>query len=456
MSYVIKLQGGIIQMRGNNAVKFLCVLVITGILTWIAAFGSILGFDVRGVYDIRPGIDISGGVDARLYAVTDDGSLPSKQDLETAKLIIEKRLDSKKIYDKNITYDEQKGYLLVQIPHKTGEKFDPQASIEEIGQTAKLTFQEVDESKRDASGNYLPTDKIVIQGSDVQNASAELSNQGEGYYVSLKLKPSGATKFAEATGRLVGKPIAIFMDDKFISAPTVQVQITGGEASISLGGTAGSDAQKTEAKDLAGYIKSGSLPFKLVAKQVNNISPTLGSNALSVSIIAFIVAFILICLFMTVYYRLPGFIASIALFLHTILELLALSWLQITVTLPGIAGLILTIGMAVDANVIIFERIKDELRSGKTLHAAIDVGFKRAFSAILDGNVTTLIAAAVLLKFGTGPIQSFAYTLGIGVILSFITAVTATRIMMKAVSDLDIAKHKWLYGISMRGGKANG
>jgi preprotein translocase subunit SecD len=159
---------------------------------------------------------------------------------------------------------------------------------------------------------------------------------------------------------------------------------------------------------------------------------------------------------MIFYYRLPGLIASIALVLHTVLELLALSWTHIIVTLPGIAGLILTVGMAVDANVIIFERIKDEIKNGKTLHAAIDVGFKRAFSAVLDSNITTLISAVVLWKFGTGPIQSFAYTLGIGVVLSFITAVTASRIMLKSIQDIEVAKHHWLYGVSMRGGKANG
>lgn len=441
-------------MRGSNAVKFFSILVIIGILTWITAFGSFLGFDIPGAKDIRPGIDIQGGVDAKLYAVTEDGSMPSKEDLEAAKIIIGKRLDAKKVYDKIITTDPQKGYILVQIPHKKGEAFDPQKSIEEIGRTALLTFQEVDETKKSAEGAYLPTGKIVLQGTDIEDASAELSQEG-GYEVGLKLTSEGSKKFSEATGRLIGKPIAIFMDDELISAPNVQSQITTTTARITLGGTS-KEAQKDEATELAGLIKSGSLPFKLVAKQVNNISPTLGANALKVSIDAFAVAFILICLFMIFYYRLPGLIASIALLLHTVMELLALSWIHITVTLPGIAGLILTIGMAVDANVIIFERIKDEMKNGKTLHAAIDVGFKRAFSAILDGNVTTLIAAAVLLKFGTGPIQSFAYTLAIGVILSFLTAVTATRIMMKAISDLDIAKHPWLYGVSMRGGKTNG
>lgn len=442
-------------MRGNNAVKFFSILVITGILTWITAFGSILGFDIPGANDIRPGIDIQGGVDAKLYAITKDGKLPPKNDLDSARFTIEKRLDSKKIFDRIITVDYDKGYVLVQIPHKKGEVFDPQKSIAEIGKTALLTFRNVDNATKDASGNYtISGSSIVLEGTDVVDATAELAQEG-GYEVGLKLSAAGTTKFAEATGKMVGKPIAIFMDDTFISAPTVSTQISDGNARITLGGTS-SEEQKAEAIELAGLIKSGSLPFKLEAKQVNNISPTLGSNALKVSIDAFVVAFILICLFMIFYYRLPGLIASIALLLHTVLELLALSWIGITVTLPGIAGLILTIGMAVDANVIIFERIKDEMRNGKTLHAAIDVGFKRAFSAILDGNVTTLIAAAVLLKFGTGPIQSFAYTLAIGVILSFITAVTASRIMLKAVSDLDIAKHPWLYGISMRGGKTNG
>lgn len=441
-------------MRGSNAVKFFSILLIIGILTWIAAYGSILGFEIPGVRDIRTGIDIQGGVDARLYAITKDNSKPKEADLDAAKVTIRKRLDSQNIFDSVITVDKAKGYIIVQIPHKKGEAFDPQKSIEEIGKTALLTFREVDESKKDKDGNYLPVGKVILEGRDVKDASAEVAPEG-GYQVSLTLTSEGGKKFSEATGRLVGKPIAIFMDNDFIDAPNVQSQITGTSARISLPGGA-TNEMKDQAKNLAGLIKSGSLPFSLEAKQVNNISPTLGSNALKVSIYAFVVALILICLFMIFYYRLPGLIASIALILHTVLELLALSWTHLIVTLPGIAGLILTIGMAVDANVIIFERIKDELKNGKTLHAAIDVGFKRAFSAVLDSNLTTLISAIVLWKFGTGPIQSFAYTLGIGVVLSFITAVTASRIMLKAIQDIEVAKHTWLYGVSMRGGKANG
>ncbi|OPX43147.1 protein translocase subunit SecD [Ruminiclostridium hungatei] len=452
-------------MRGSNAVKFFSILIITGILTWIAAFGSLAGFDIKGAKDMRPGIDIQGGVDAKLYAITDTGKLPSEKDLDAARFTIERRLDEKNIFDRVVTVDYQKGYVLVQIPHKKGEAFDPQKSIEEIGQTALMTFQEVDKTKLNEDGTYVPADptkedekkRIILQGNDIVDATAEPSQEGGGFQISLQLSDAGKKKFAEATARLVNQPIAIYMDNKQISAPVVNEPIPNGVARISLNGTP-LDQQQAEAKRLAGLIKSGALPFKLEAKQVNNISPTLGSNALAVSLDAFVVAFILICLFMIGYYRLPGLIACIALFLHTVLELLALSWMNITITLPGIAGLILTIGMAVDANVIIFERIKEEIRNGKTLRAAIDIGFKRAFAAVLDGNVTTLISALVLLKFGTGPIQSFAYTLGIGVILSFLTAVTATRVMLNAVHDLDIAKHPVLYGVSARlkGGKTNG
>ncbi|MCX7920681.1 MAG: protein translocase subunit SecD [Clostridia bacterium] len=434
-------------MRMNNWVKFFSVIAVIGILTYITAYGAnLFGYKIPGAKDIRPGIDIQGGVDAKLYAITKDGSLPKEEDLESAKVVIGKRLDAKRIYDRYITTDPAKGYILVQIPHKKGEKnFDPQKSIDEIGKTALLTFQEVDETKM-VDGNYLPTGKIVLEGRDVESAEPELNQEGGGYQVALKLSSEGSKKFAEATGRLIGKPIAIFMDDQFISAPVVQAKIDTGSARITLGGGKSPEAQQAEAKDLASTIKSGALPFKLEAKQVNNISPTLGESALNVSIYAGYVAFGLVCLFMLIWYRLPGILAAIALVGHTVLQLLAISWLEITVTLPGIAGIILTIGMGVDANVIIFERIKEELRNGKTLRAAIDVGFKRAFTAIFDANITTLISAGVLLYFGTGPIKSFAYTLGIGVVLSFLTAVTVSRIMLKSVSNVNIAKNHWLYG----------
>lgn len=434
-------------MSGNNGVKFFLVIVVIAALTYIAAAGNFFGIRIKGASDIRPGIDINGGIDATLVAIKKDNSKPTQQELDTAKIIINKRLDKLGILDREVAPDVNSGRIILRIPWKPGEKnYNPDAALAEIGKTALLTFQEVDETKLDKNNDPLPTNKIVLEGTDVVNAIPEPDQQSGGTHVSLTLSSAGSTKFAEATSRLVGKKIAIFMDDMFISAPVVDSAITGGRAMITLNGT-DLKGQAAEAKTLADTIRSGSLPFKLEAKQVNGISPLLGKGALDVSIHAAIVAFIIVCLFMIGYYRLPGILACIALLGHTVLQLLFISWMSITVTLPGLAGIILTVGMGVDANIIIFERIKEELRNGKTLRAAIDVGFKRAFTAILDANMTTLIAAVVLFIFGTGPMVSFAYTLGIGVLLSFLTAVTVSRIMIKSVAEVDIAKHHWLYGV---------
>ncbi len=431
-------------MKGNNGLKFFLVIISIVILTWICLSGKIGDTQLPGnVYDIRTGIDIKGGVDARLYAVTKDKKIPSKEELEIARVVIEKRLDYKQIYDRAVTVDTTNGYLMVQIPWKADEKeFNPQAAIEEIGKTALLTFQEVDKNKLDKNGDYLPTGKVIIEGKDVKDAKVQTDTSTGEVVVALTLKPSGTTKFSEATQRLMNQPIAIFMDKQLITAPTVEAHITNGVASI----TGQNDAK--EAGALASTIKSGSLPFALEAKQVSSISPTLGESALNVSVMAAILSLILVWIFMFLMYRLPGLLANIALWAHTILQLLFISLLHITLTLPGIAGIILTIGMGVDANIIIFARIKEELKNGKTLKAAVDVGFRKAFTAVLDANMTTLISALVLYGFGTGPIKSFALTLGLGVALSFLTAVVVSRIMLKSVVNVNIAKHKWLYGVS--------
>lgn len=434
-------------MKGNNGTKFFLVIAVIAALTYITFAGNFFGIKIPGAYDITPGIDINGGIDALLYAVKDNGGKPTQKELDTAKIIIMKRLDKAGILDREVAPDVNNGRIVVRIPWASGEKdFNPDKTLAKIGETALLTFQEADETLLDEQGNYKPTGKIVLQGTDVVDATPQKNMDGGGMQVSLTLSAAGKVKFAEATKRLIGKPIVIFMDDQYISAPVVQTAITNGDARITLGSSSDDTAVK-EAKELADTIRAGSLPFKLETKQVNAISPMLGKGALQVTIQAFIVAFILVCLFMIGYYRLPGVLACVALLGHTVIQLLFISWLGITVTLPGLAGIILTVGMGVDANIIIFERIKEELRSGKTLRAAIDVGFKRAFSAILDANMTTLISAVVLYIFGTGPMVSFAYTLGIGVLLSFLTAVTVSRIMIKSIADLDIAKHHWLYGV---------
>jgi preprotein translocase subunit SecD len=265
------------------------------------------------------------------------------------------------------------------------------------------------------------------------------------YDVQLTLSANGSKKFSAATGRLVGKPIAIFMDNKMISAPVVESQINTTTAVIEMNNTTKSAAK--EASKLADQIRGGALPIKLKAIQVNQISPILGMNALQKSIWAGIIAISLVFVFMLVYYRLPGLVADMGLFSFAVLNLLALAWIPFTnLTLPGIAGVILSIGMAVDANVIIFERVKEELKSEKTLKTSIDLGFKRAMTAIIDANLTTVIAAVVLWIFGEGPIKGFAYTLGLGVMISFLTAITICRILITTFSNLNIAKNKWLYG----------
>ncbi len=425
-------------MRQNNGVKFIVLIAIIAILTYIAAFGATIGnYHISGAKDIRTGIDIRGGVSAILYADTEN---PSDDDLETAKQIIEKRLDNQGIYDRVVTIETVNKRILLEIPWAKDEKdFNPQKAINEIGKTALLTFQEVDESKKDELGRYSPTGKIILEGTDVVDTGV-VTNQDGSIDVSLELSKDGAEKFAEGTGRLIGKPIAIFMDNQLISAPNVQSKITGGHAVIT--------GQRTaeEAGALAAIIKSGALPFKLVANGVTSVSPNLGKGALDVTVNAGFIAFIIVCLFMIIYYRLPGVLANIALLGLVVIQLLFISWFGISMTLPGIAGIILSFGMGVDANIIIFERIREELRSGKTLRASIDVGFKRAFTAVFDANVTTLISAAILYMLGSGPIRGFAITLGLGVLLSFFTAITASRILLKSVADVDIAKHKWLYG----------
>lgn len=434
-------------MKGNNGLKIFLIIALIAALSYIAFAGNFFGIAIPGAYEIVPGIDINGGIDAMLYAVKEGGGKPTQKELDTAKIIIGKRLDKVGVTDRGLTTDITGGRIILQIPWAAGEKdFNPDKTLAQIGKTALLTFQEVDEKNLDELGFPKPTDKIVLQGTDVVDAIPQPNQDGGGMQVSLTLSPAGKTKFAEATGRLIGQRIAIFMDDQFISAPVVQSHITNGDARITLGGSSGDDAL-LEAKELADTIRAGSLPFRLEAKSVNAISPMLGKGALEVTIRAFILAFILVCLFMLIFYRLPGLIACIALTALTVLQLLFISWLGITVTLPGLAGIILSVGMGVDANVIIFERIKEELRNGKTLRAATDLGFKRAFVAIMDSNVTTLIAAVVLFIFGTGPMISFAYTLTIGVLLSFFTAITLTQTMFKVVIGLDVSKNRWLYGV---------
>lgn len=406
---------------------FLTVL-LTAVLLCIAVFGVKIGnFEIRGADQMRYGIDIRGGVEAT-YEPKDLGRAPSENELEAARIIIETRMDAKNITDRDVTIDKGNGKIIVRFPWKSDEAdFDPQKAVSELGETARLTFRD-------------PDGKVILEGTDVTKSKAQLSPQDGEPVVTLELSQEGGEKFAEATGRLIGQEISIYMDDTLIRSPIVGTKITGGKAEIT-------NLSSTEdAAALASKINSGSLPFSLEVKNCNIISPTLGSHALAVMVMAGKVAFVLVCLFILFYYRLPWLVACIALVLQVTGQLLALSVPQFTLTLPGIAGLILSVGMGVDANIIIAERIKEEINTGKTLLRAIDTGFERAFSAVFDGNITVVIIAVILIIFGSGSMLSFGYTLICGVIMNFIAGVTASRVMIRSLGNFKLFRKPEYYG----------
>ena len=418
-------------MLRRKSTFFIVALIIAGI-TYVALFGLKFSvgsktIEIKGSGQMRFGIDIRGGVDA-VYEPKDLDRKPTDAELEQARTIIETRLDAQNILDREVTVDKQNARIIVRFPWKSDEtEFNPQEAIAELGETARLTF-------RDPEGN------IVVEGKNVKEAHAVYNSQLGENVVQLVFDDEGAQLFSEATGRLVNQQISIYMDDNLISAPKVNEQITGGQAVIQ----GGMDAK--EAADLARKINAGALPFSLTTTNHSTISPTLGSGALNVMVKAGIVAFIAVCLFMLFYYRLPGFVACIALLLQTAGQLLALSVPQITVTLPGIAGVILSIGMGVDANIITSERIKEEIRSGKTLSAAIRYGYDRAFSSVFDGNITVMIVSVILWFFGSGAMLSFAYSLFTGVVLNFLAGVTASKLMLSSLSQYKFLRNPVLYG----------
>lgn len=444
-------------MKASSGIKSILVIAIIAIVTAVVIAGfSVPGisFTMKRAYDqIRYGIDIRGGVSAVLSAPEE--IVPTDDQLDTVKGIIDKRLEAKQVYDKNVIVDKVNKRVLVEIPYKKdATSLNPYETMADIGAMAMLSFREVDEDKIDPeTGAFEMTDRIVVQGDEIVEARAETNPQTQLPYVRLVFSDEGAQKFEEATGRLVGKRIAIYLDDYMISAPVVNQKITGKDnAVIELGVYDHNQAMK-EAKELAAVISAGALPFNLETKDINAISPIIGESALTISIYAGIVAMILIWLFMIMFYRLPGLISCISLLGQIMGIILVIALTGMSLTLPGIAGIILTIGMSVDANVIIFERIKEEIRNGKTVQSSVDSGFKAALTAVLDGNITTLITAAVLYFIGTGAVQSFAFTLGAGIVLNFITAIYATRIMLNTVSQIQGLRKPWLFGA--KGGTAN-
>lgn len=344
--------------------------------------------------------------------------------MKSAISMIQQRLDRKGWTEANV-YQEGKKRIRVEIPGVE----NVETAVNEIGQTAKLSFTNLQ-------------GEVLVEGKDVVNASKAAVTNATGVQeivVNLEFNEKGKKDFAKATQDNIGKPLLITLDNNIISIPTVNTAITDGKAMISGSFTVES------AEELASLIRAGSLPFELKILEMNTVGATLGANALKSSIFGGAVGLLFVLVFMLIFYRMNGFAANLALISYILIELILLNFFNITLTLHGIAGIILSIGMAVDANVIIFERIREELKLGRTIKLAINKGFSRALPAILDSNITTLIAGAVLYWLGTGPIKGFAQTLMLGIVISMFTALVVTRIILNVMVGSGIKNPK-LYG----------
>lgn len=419
-------------MNSRKYVFVIIMLVIIAI-TLVAIFGLHIGnFNIKGAKEIRFGIDIRGGVEA-VYEPKDLDRKPTDRELESAKIIMESRLDAKNILDREVTTDKLNGQILIRFPWKTDEvDFNPQTAIAELGETARLTFRD-------------PEDNILIEGKNVKESKVEYDSRDNSPVVTLLFDSEGTKLFAEATEKFKGQRISIYMDDVQISSPIVNDSITDGAAIIT------NIESKEKAMELSEKINAGSLPFSLISKNHSTISPTVGEGALDVMVKAGILVYILIGIFMIAYYRLMGFVACFGLLLQLAIQLLMLSIPQITLTLPGIAGMVLSLGMGVDANIIISERVREELRTGKSLGASIDTGYHRAFSAVFDGNITSMIVAVILMMLGSGAMISFGYTLLIGTALNFLCGVTVSKHMMKSFSFIKFFRKRVFYGVKEGG-----
>lgn len=396
-------------MRQTNKWRIIAILFIV-----LVSLGT-----MWHMWPPRLGLDLKGGIDVVLEAQDTPEHEVTDEDMVKLKLAIERRVNKTNLAEPVIVREGARR-IRVQLP----EVKNREQAMDIIGKTAMLTF-------KDPDGN------IVLTGSHLVNASAGFSQERGGAAVFLEFNKEGGDIFGKVTERLAKEPIrerrilSIYLDDELVSAPEVQYgkPIYSQHAEI----TGLGDIEK--AKTTALLLKSGALPVPVEVLSDNYVDPTLGQEAVSRSMKAGLVGVILVFIYMLAFYKFLGSIADIALGIYIIFVLSALMSLQATLTLPGIAGLILSVGMAVDANVIIFERIKEELESGKRLRAAIDAGFSRAFSAIFDANVTTLITAGVLFYFGTGAIKGFAITLSVGILASMFTAIVVTRWIMSAIVD---------------------
>ena len=404
--------------KRNAVLTILLTIIVAAVCLYTVLVG--LGPKHLGsAKNIELGLDLAGGVSVT-YEVNEEN--PSQTDMDDTRYKLQLRVQN--YSTESEVYQEGSNRLTVEIPGATNAN----EILEELGKPGDLSFQTEDGTE-------------VLTGANIKSAEAGTYDENgiNNYVVSLTMDEAGKEAFADATAANIGKPIYIYYDGQVVSAPTVQSAITEGECVIE------NMESYEEAEELASTIRIGALPLTLTEVQSNVVGARLGQDAIDTSLFAGAIGIVVIFLFMTILYRIPGLMSGFALLGYVILNLLAINGFNATLTLPGIAGVILAIGMAVDANVIIFTRIKEEINAGKTVINAIETGYHKALSAILDGNITTLIAAAVLWIKGSGTVKGFAQTLAIGIILSMFTALFVTKKLMMSAYNLGLKDEKF-YG----------
>lgn len=424
-------------MVNRDKIMVLFIFLLIGASSWIYL-----------TKPIKKGLDIQGGSHLVVEAldvpkkvvdnkVIEEEVIVNNQIMQSAVAVVRQRVDGLGVAEPLIQLKGDR-QIIVQLPGIA----DPQEAVKLIGETAKLDFRKVD-PKSNCPHPDAPTCKWLetgVYGKMLKDAKADLRGNND-WIIQFEFNAEGSKKFGELTTELVGKPLGIFLDGQKISAPNVNSPITGGSGIIEGGFTA------EAAKTLAIQLKAGQLPVPLKMVENRTVGPTLGREAVDRSFVAGVVGIVVVFLFMLYYYRFPGVMANIALILYALFNLAVFKLIPVTLTVPGIAGFILSVGMAVDANILIFERTKEELRMGKSIFKAVETGFQRAFSSIFDSNATTLISCAVLYYFGTGLIRGFAVTLAIGVLISMFTAITVTRTLMRVMVQFRKFRNPQMYGV---------
>jgi len=405
-------------MNRGNYLKLVAIVLV------ILAAAAVFYGPLFGALGENLGLDLKGGVSVVLEAKGTADNPVTREKMIQLQEVMRNRVDEMGVTEP-VIQPQGENRLIVELP---GVK-NTEEAVDLLDETAMLEF-------KDPAGN------TVLTGADLKDAKAVFDSQRNLPVVTLEFTPEGAQAFGRATSQNVGRQIAIYLDEKLLSSPVVNEPILQGNAEIS-GGFSNMD----EAANLAALLRGGALPLDVEIIEKHTVGPELGQDSLDKSLIAIAVGLLAIAIYMILLYRVSGVVAVLSLVVYSLIVCAVMVLLNATITLPGIAGLLLSVGMAVDANIIIYERFKDELKTGKTLRAAVDSGFGRAFWTIVDANVTTLIAAGVLYYFGSGPIRGFAVTLSIGIITSMFTAITLTRYILRSVVRVDALKHNWLYGV---------